>query len=304
MGRGIGSPDLRAIASLGFVGASEPDLEEPVIADTDADGDGVQEPLDRCPAEVEDIDTFEDQDGCPDLDNDADGVLDTEDRCVGELEDRDGFEDVDGCPDTDNDADTVLDGSDQCPEQAEDVDTFQDTDGCPDADNDADGVLDADDACPMLAGTRENKGCAQVVVEGNQIRLTERIEFDKNGAEILPESEPILEQVRALLEQNPKIQAVAIEGHTDGTGAVAHNQTLSERRALSVVDWLARHGIAAERLTAHGCGNKRPLADESTEEGLRKNRRVELHIVEGAERAAIKGCVNVPYSPSRPVEAR
>lgn len=323
MGRGIGSPDLRAIASLGFVGATESDLDSDTIPDefdacptdmedrdgnrdedgcpdTDDDGDGVHEPLDRCPAQPEDVDSFEDQDGCPDLDNDADGVVDTADRCVGELEDRDGFEDQDGCPDTDNDSDTVQDGSDQCPEQAEDLDSFQDADGCPDPDNDADGVLDGEDACPAVAGTPENKGCAQVRVQGNQIRLTERIEFDTNGAEILPESVPILEQVRALLEQNPQIQAVAIAGHTDGTGAAAHNQTLSERRALSVVDWLARHGVAAERLTAHGCGNQRPVADEATQEGLRKNRRVELHIVEDAERAAaIDGCVNVPYRAPR-----
>lgn len=324
MGRGIGSPDLRAIASLGFVGAGESDLDGDLILDDvdacptdmedrdgagdddgcpdlDDDRDGVHDPLDRCPAQPEDMDGFDDQDGCPDLDNDADGVADAADRCVGEREDVDGFEDADGCPEADNDSDTILDGADRCADQAEDVDSFEDTDGCPDPDNDADGVLDGDDACPEVAGARENKGCAQVSVEGNKIRLNERIEFDINGAEILPESEPILEQVRTLLEQNPQIRQVAIAGHTDGTGAPAHNQALSERRALSVVDWLARHGIAAERLSAHGCGNQRPIADEATKEGLRKNRRVELHVVEDAERAAaIDGCVYVPYSSARP----
>lgn len=323
MGRGIGSPDVRAIASVGFVGGDARDSDNDMIIDdvdacptdmedrdgvndqdgcpdTDDDGDAVHDPLDRCPAQAEDKDAFEDEDGCPDVDNDQDGVSDTVDACIGPVEDKDGFQDEDGCPDADNDQDSVPDGADSCPDQAEDVDSFQDNDGCPDTDNDGDGVMDASDACPTTPGTTENKGCAKVVVEGNQIRLNQRIEFETNGAELLPESEAILEEIRALLEKNPQIESVAIEGHTDSTGRAAHNQTLSQRRALSVVDWLVRHGVAAERLQAVGCGSNLPLEDESTNEGRRKNRRVELHILEsGATSIRAQGCVQVPYRGGR-----
>ena len=67
--------------------------------DPDADADGVAIPQDRCPTLPEDLDNFEDGDGCPDLDNDRDGVPDTEDRCPSEKETVNGVDDDDGCPD-------------------------------------------------------------------------------------------------------------------------------------------------------------------------------------------------------------
>jgi len=69
---------------------------------------------------------------------------------------------------------------------------------------------------------------------------------------------------------------VRIEGHTDNVGGAAANQTLSEKRAQSVRDWLVAHGIAADRLTAQGYGAAKPVADNGTDEGRTKNRRVEL----------------------------
>jgi hypothetical protein len=82
------------------------------------------------------------------LDTDGDGIYDDEDQCVNEPEDVDGFEDTEGCPDPDNDGDGILDGSDQCPMEPEDADGFEDENGCPDPDNDGDGILDAADAVP------------------------------------------------------------------------------------------------------------------------------------------------------------
>jgi hypothetical protein len=99
----------------------------------DKDADGVVDREDQCPETPEDLDRFEDQDGCPDPDNDGDGVLDLDDRCPSVSEDRDGFEDLDGCPEADNDDDDILDRDDDCPLQPEDRDGFEDTDGCPDA---------------------------------------------------------------------------------------------------------------------------------------------------------------------------
>jgi outer membrane protein OmpA-like peptidoglycan-associated protein len=131
--------------------------------DPDNDGDGVLDAADNCRNTAEDIDGFRDEDGCPDPDNDDDGLLDAADACPDAAEDLDGFEDLDGCPDDDNDGDGVLDSADACRDQAEDVDGFRDEDGCPEDDNDGDGVLDAADACPdaaeVINGMADFDGC-------------------------------------------------------------------------------------------------------------------------------------------------
>ena len=86
---GIGAPDWRAVAAVAWV---------PQGLDRDRDKDGVNDDLDGCPQAPEDIDGFEDLDGCPDPDNDGDGILDSRDRCRDVAEDLDGYEDQDGCP--------------------------------------------------------------------------------------------------------------------------------------------------------------------------------------------------------------
>jgi OmpA-OmpF porin, OOP family len=69
---------------------------------------------------------------------------------------------------------------------------------------------------------------------------------------------------------------VSIEGHTDKVGNAASNQTLSEQRAQSVMNLLINKGISKERLTSKGWGQSNPVADNRTEEGKAKNRRVEI----------------------------
>lgn len=101
------------------------------------------------------------------------------------------------------------------------------------------------------------------------------IHFDTGKAAILPDSEGVLNEIVKLLENNAELK-LSVEGHTDNQGAKAVNQTLSERRAQAVVGWLAAHGIEASRLSAKGFGDAKPMADNSTEEGRAKNRRVEL----------------------------
>ncbi len=98
----------------------------------DRDGDGMSDARDLCPDDPEDLDGFEDADGCPDLDNDGDGIADVDDLCPSVAEDRDGFEEEDGCPDPDNDQDGILDFDDHCPNQPETMNGFDDYDGCPD----------------------------------------------------------------------------------------------------------------------------------------------------------------------------
>ena len=191
LSQGVGSPDFRVFASLGYTPRF-----------VDADGDAIEDRLDTCPLDAEDLDGFEDEDGCPDPDNDKDGVLDASDRCPEDVEDIDNHEDADGCPDPDNDADGVmdvedacpmeagvpqkqgcpvldadgdgiLDEKDSCPQQPEDLDGFEDEDGCPDPDNDKDGLPDAQDACPMEAelfnGTDDTDGCPEKDTDGDGI---------------------------------------------------------------------------------------------------------------------------------------
>jgi OmpA-OmpF porin, OOP family len=98
----------------------------------DADNDGIADDVDKCPSIAEDIDGFQDEDGCPDFDNDNDGIYDAQDKCPNEPEDFDGFEDKDGCPDLDNDKDGVLDANDACPNNPENMNGYKDEDGCPD----------------------------------------------------------------------------------------------------------------------------------------------------------------------------
>lgn len=114
----------------------------------DNDQDGLPDDADKCPDQPEDVDGFEDKDGCPELDNDNDGIPDAKDHCPLQPETMNGFDDLDGCPDVkDTDQDGVPDDTDKCIEEPEDTDGFQDEDGCPDPDNDGDGIPDNEDEC-------------------------------------------------------------------------------------------------------------------------------------------------------------
>jgi outer membrane protein OmpA-like peptidoglycan-associated protein len=155
---GLGSPDWRV-----FGGATIAPKFDPLSLDRDKDG--IPNRYDQCINQPEDIDNWQDEDGCPDPDNDGDGILDTVDSCRDKPEDFDGFEDVDGCPDLDNDGDGIMDAQDQCRDIKEDPDGFQDLDGCPDDDNDGDGIPDLRDACPNAAenfnGVQDEDGCPE-----------------------------------------------------------------------------------------------------------------------------------------------
>ncbi len=141
----VGVPTVRAIASIGWAPRSH-----------DRDHDGVPDDVDQCPDIPEDIDGFEDTDGCPDMDNDDDGIPDGEDACPELKGVRDPDPRKNGCPRNeplaDRDHDGIPDLLDKCPDEPEDRDGFQDSDGCPDLDNDADGIADAADACPDVPG--------------------------------------------------------------------------------------------------------------------------------------------------------
>ena len=101
------------------------------------------------------------------------------------------------------------------------------------------------------------------------------IHFDSGKATIQPDSEAVLQQIVQLMKDDAGLK-LRVEGHTDNQGAAAANQTLSEKRAQSVVSWLTSHGVAASRLVAKGYGATKPVGANTSEEGRAKNRRVEL----------------------------
>lgn len=102
-----------------------------------------------------------------------------------------------------------------------------------------------------------------------------QVNFAIDKAEILPESQPQIEQVLALLQAHPDLK-LSINGHTDDSGDAAHNQQLSEARAAAVAAALTAEGIDPSRLQTQGFGQSEPVADNATEAGKAKNRRVEL----------------------------
>jgi outer membrane protein OmpA-like peptidoglycan-associated protein len=106
-------------------------------------------------------------------------------------------------------------------------------------------------------------------------RIALAIHFDTGKATIKPESQKVVGEIAALLKANPGLQ-VSIEGHTDDTGTTQGNKTLSEARAKAVVGAVAGQGVEAPRMSAVGWGQDKPVADNATEEGRAKNRRVEV----------------------------
>ncbi len=118
---------------------------------------------------------------------------------------------------------------------------------------------------------------------GVVITLTSDILFDSGKADIKPEAYPILDKVAEILKYKIADRNIGVEGHTDNQpirySGWKSNWELSTARAVNVVHYLIKKGVPPQRLTAIGYGPYRPVADNSTEEGRRKNRRVEIVIL-------------------------
>ena len=280
LGQGYSSPEGRIVFGIGYTPTKAKDTDE----------DGIPDKNDDCPEDPEDIDEFEDSDGCPDIDNDGDGILDVDDACPNIAENVNGWEDEDGCLDTipDTDGDGLLDTVDQCINDPEDIDTFEDDDGCPDPDNDQDNILDVDDECPLepevLNGVDDEDGCpdegkVRLDLNKKEIYIFEKVHFALNKATIKRESYEILDAVHNVLVKFPGITLVEVQGHTDIRGPEYLNQDLSQRRADAVKNYLVKKGIDAARLQSKGYGESKLLDTAETEEAHAKNRRVQFIVL-------------------------
>lgn len=120
----------------------------------------------------------------------------------------------------------------------------------------------------------------RVVRDGNSIRLVMpgQITFGVDRHELRPEFYDTLESVSLVLQEYDKTN-IRIAGYTDSTGSDSYNQTLSEKRAASVGEFLRTRGVASGRIWTTGYGERHPIADNDTEEGRQRNRRVELELV-------------------------
>jgi outer membrane protein OmpA-like peptidoglycan-associated protein len=272
----------------------------------DTDADGVPDKKDKCPNTPHGAKV--DANGCP-LDSDGDGVFDGLDMCEGTpkgatvdvkgcTSDADGDGVVDGidqCADTpkgatvdakgcpsDSDGDGVLDGIDQCPNTPKGATV--DASGCP-VDSDKDGIPDGIDQCPNTPpGLKvDAKGCPIEVTEREtelldtgMIRL-QNVNFETAKADILPDSYPTLDAVGMLLTKWPQLK-LEIGGHTDSRGSAATNQKLSQARASSVRSYvLAKFPtLDPNQFTVKGYGKTKPIAPNTNDLNMAKNRRVEF----------------------------
>ncbi|CRL48491.1 MULTISPECIES: OmpA family protein [Pseudomonas] len=160
-----------------------------------------------------------------------------------------------------------------------------------DGDEDGDGVFDRRDRCPDTPANTpvEHHGCplpqypASVKpvepVPEEVITLSDAgdVLFAFNQSDLTPSAQ---NQLTALMPklQSADVVSIKVVGHTDSVGSDAYNQMLSERRATSVAAYLMNQGLDPNKLTSEGKGESEPIADNATDEGRAKNRRVELHI--------------------------
>lgn len=201
--------------------------------------------------------------GAP-ADTDGDGVADRNDLCPGTPA---GVKvDAKGCP-LDSDGDGLTDDKDKCPTVY-----AKTADGCPPPPPPATVPEPIAAPAPMAApaptpAPEPAPAPKKLVLEG--------VNFANDKATLLPAAISVLDQVAQTLKEWGNVK-VEVAGHTDSNNTDAYNQKLSQRRAQSVCDYLISKGVDATRLKPVGYGESQPIADNNTEEGRFKNRRVEL----------------------------
>ncbi|WP_352890968.1 OmpA family protein [Sinimarinibacterium thermocellulolyticum] len=167
----------------------------------------------------------------------------------------------------DSDGDGIFDNADQCPgtPRGTEVDSV----GCP---------LPPEPPPPACHGNSDDRSIALGGCEAGDTLVLRDVNFEVDEDRLTADAEAVLDEVVAELQAHPDF-VIEVAGHTDDKGSESYNQSLSERRARSVVSYLVSRGIPQSRLTAVGYGESQPIADNQTEEGRERNRRVELKIL-------------------------
>jgi outer membrane protein OmpA-like peptidoglycan-associated protein len=153
--------------------------------------------------------------------------------------------------------------------------------GCaPQVFGDDTGIAILGSAPPPVAAP-EPEPQKRVEVRENKIVINEKVQFELDSDKILPVSHDLLNEVAKVIKDNPQIKAIEVEGHASAEGSDDHNQKLSDRRAKAVMKYLTKTaGTPKAMLTSKGYGETRPIADNETEDGREKNRRVEFTITQ------------------------
>jgi OOP family OmpA-OmpF porin len=143
------------------------------------------------------------------------------------------------------------------------------------ADSDGDGVIDDMDKCPDSPADKpvDADGCTIVSV------VLKNVQFESNSSELTAGSGEALDKAVAAMNKYDHLR-IEIQAHTDSMGDAGYNQSLSQKRAESVRDYMVDEGIAADRMEVKGYGETKPVADNNTREGRAANRRVELKIID------------------------
>jgi outer membrane protein OmpA-like peptidoglycan-associated protein len=140
-------------------------------------------------------------------------------------------------------------------------------------------VRPAETAMPSLSLVPKPKE-AQVELTTEEVRIRKQVFFKTNSAEISEKSNELLSEIADVLLRNPQVKQVEIQGHTDNKGDSEYNRQLSQQRAESVMQWLTTAGVAADRMSARGYGDTRPLLPNLTDRNRARNRRVQFMIRE------------------------
>jgi len=232
----------------------------------DDDNDGVINELDQCRSTP--LNVKVDKCGCA-PDNDCDGIKDYQDKCLGYPTSQ-HIVDKTGCP-KDSDSDGVADFEDNCPFTASGFSV--DKMGCP-ADTDQDGILDDKDICSNTPNDMkiDKHGC---LVKFNKLKIDPlSINFSLDSSEIPLKYYGQMEEISKILKYYPQTEA-RIDAYTDDIGPSDYNLKLSEQRAQKVKSFfIDTFGLNPVKLKVIPHGESDPIADNSTEEGRQKNRRV------------------------------
>ena len=148
-------------------------------------------------------------------------------------------------------------------------------------DIDMDGVIDSEDQCPYVEGPVENKGCP--LIKKEEIKIVEEavsnLEFESGKDVIRGNSFRSLDELSVLLKQHAGDWKLKIVGHTDNEGTPEGNMKLSEKRAKAVMNYFISKGVKHDTFFVDWSGQTKPVASNKTEEGRKRNRRVNMSII-------------------------